>query len=112
MSHVPPHDLSVHEVKALLDRHEDVVLLDCRQPAEHALVHLPGSILVPIDEIPERVGELDSVKDRRIVVYCHHGHRSAMVADWLRGQGFPLVQNMVGGLEAWSVTIDTTVLRY
>jgi len=61
-------------------------------------------------EIPERLAELD--REREIVVFCHHGSRSAMVVRFLRGQGFDRAINMAGGIDAWSTEVDPGVPRY
>jgi rhodanese-related sulfurtransferase len=84
-------------------------LLDVREPWEHALCALPGARLIPMEEIPARLGEVE--RDRDVVVYCHHGIRSAAVVQWLRGLGIPAV-NLVGGIDAWALRIDPTLRRY
>jgi rhodanese-related sulfurtransferase len=61
-------------------------------------------------EIPGRLTELD--RDREIVVFCHHGSRSAMVVEFLRRQGFERAINMAGGIDAWSLVVDPEVPRY
>lgn len=105
-------EISVQDVKSLLDEQVELVLLDCRTPAERAIAVIDPSTFIPIDEMMQRVGELASHRDRRIVVYCHHGQRSEMVCQWLRGNGFTNAQNMVGGIDAWSSEIDEQVRRY
>ncbi len=112
MSEQLPILITVEEVHALRESAEAFVLLDCRTNEEHALVHLEGSVLIPMDEIPHRLELLEAHKSDRIVVYCHMGVRSHMVCQWLRGQGFTLAQTMTGGIDQWSVTIDTDLLRY
>ena len=89
-----------------------VFLLDCREPEETALCCLPGATQIPMQEIPQRVGELDVAQDSSILVYCHHGVRSLHVVHWLRSQGFCNAQSMTGGIDAWSLEIDATVPRY
>jgi len=111
MSDFPLH-IDVRSVKDLIDFGEDVLLLDCREPHEYALVHIDGAMLIPLREITTRVGQLEPYRNRRIVVYCHHGHRSLQVTLWLRGQHFAKVQNMTGGIDTWSLLIDTAMPRY
>lgn len=90
---------------------EPFVLLDVREPWEAATCALPGSVLMPMGDIPSRAhAELDP--EQHIVAYCHHGVRSLNVAVWLRNQGFELAQSMTGGIDAWSREIDPTVTRY
>lgn len=115
MNSVPdtyPLEIDVRSVKSLLDAQDDFLLLDCREPDEHELVHIAGAKLLPMNETPSRLGELEPHRDRRIVVHCHFGGRSLQVVQWLRNQGFDNVQNMTGGIDAWSVQIDPSLSRY
>jgi rhodanese-related sulfurtransferase len=88
----------------------DLVVLDVREPWEHATAHIEGSVLVPMGEIPSRLQELDP--DAHIVTVCHAGVRSMNVAVWLRNQGLERVQSLRGGIDAWSREIDPAVPRY
>jgi rhodanese-related sulfurtransferase len=103
--HVTPEGL-----KARLDRHEPVVLLDVRQDWETRLCRLENSTHIPIEEIELRVDELNP--EDEIVVYCHQGIRSAAVAEYLRQLGFRNVKNLVGGLDHWVRTVDPSMPRY
>ncbi len=105
-----PEDISPEELKARLDRKEPVVLLDVREGWETALCRLENATHIPIEEIEYRVEELSP--DDPIVVYCHHGIRSAAVADYLRGLGFAKAVNLAGGLDHWAQTVDRTMRRY
>ena len=107
-----PLEIDVQGVKKLLDKGVDFFLLDCREPSEYAIAKLDSAVLIPMREIPARLPELEPVRDQRIVVHCHHGGRSMQVTLWLQQQGFPRVQNMAGGIDAWSVEIDRAVARY
>ena len=107
-----PLEIDVHAVKRLQESGEPFVLLDCREPDEHAIANIPGAVLVPMAEIPERLDLFAAHRDGRIVVHCHHGGRSLRVTRWLRAQGFAGAQNMSGGIEAWSLTIDPATPRY
>ena len=98
-------DISPQDLKARLDRHESLVLLDVREDWETALCRLDNATHIPIEEIEFRTAELDQADD--IVVYCHHGVRSAAVANFLRQQGFKAV-NLQGGLDQWARAIDPT----
>lgn len=87
------------------------VLLDVREPWEYQTAHLPGSVLMPMGEVPSRAhAELDP--DVPIVVICHHGARSLSVTMWLRNQGFEQAQSLAGGIDGWSRTVDPSVTRY
>jgi adenylyltransferase/sulfurtransferase len=98
------------DVDAWLREGRKITLLDVRTPVEVGICRLPGSIFVPLQELPERLGELDA--DRRLVVYCHHGIRSAQAVAFLRGRGFSRAMNLSGGIEAWAREVDTSLARY
>jgi rhodanese-related sulfurtransferase len=102
-------DISPQELKARLDRHDALVLLDVREDWETALCRLENATHIPIEEIEFRTAELDQSEE--IVVYCHHGVRSAAVANFLRQQGFKAV-NLQGGLDQWARAVDPRMKRY
>jgi rhodanese-related sulfurtransferase len=89
---------------------EHFVLLDVRRHDEVATATLPGAVHIPIEEIEERVDELDA--DAETVVYCHHGVRSLSVTVFLRNRGFRDVTSLAGGIDLWSQRIDPSVPRY
>ncbi|MCL6543825.1 MAG: molybdopterin-synthase adenylyltransferase MoeB [Bryobacteraceae bacterium] len=103
-------DIDVLQLKAKLDRGERFLLLDVREPHEHQLCRLPGSVLIPMREVPKRLEELD--RNQEIVVYCRSGARSAKIAQLLRASGFPVVRNLTGGILAWSDKVDPSVPKY
>ncbi|PAY17306.1 rhodanese [Rhodopirellula sp. SM50] len=112
MSNDYPIEIDVQTVKALQDSDESFLLLDVRQNEEYATAKIDGSVLIPMGELGQRLDELDPYKDQRIVVHCHHGGRSMQVTEALRSRGFDKVQNMAGGIDAWSLQIDSSVPRY
>lgn len=86
-------------------------LIDVREPWEAQIASIPGSHLIPMGEITMRARqELDP--NARLIVYCHLGQRSLMVAMWLRENGFPQAQSLAGGIDAWSRTVDPALARY
>jgi rhodanese-related sulfurtransferase len=89
---------------------EKPVLLDVRQPWEFQTCHIAESLLVPMSEIPARVGELEPREP--LVVICHHGARSMQVAMFLEKQGFSAVNNLAGGVDAWARTVDPAMPVY
>ena len=97
-------------LKAKMDAHESYCLLDVREPWEIALASLPGSLDIPMHEIPERLKELDA--DSPIIVMCKSGGRSQRAADFLASRGYRKVSNLVGGIDAWSRDIDPGVPEY
>ncbi len=103
-------DLTPTALAASLAAGNTPVLLDVREPWEHAIAALPGAELVPLATLPQRAATLDPDVD--YVVYCHHGGRSAMAAQWLRAQGIPRVANLEGGIDRWSLDVDASVPRY
>jgi rhodanese-related sulfurtransferase len=105
MRELPPRD-----VAALLEQSPPPVLLDVREPWELAAAALPGASHIPMGDIPDRLHELEPA--RTTVVICHHGRRSARVADYLERNGFTDVINLAGGIDAWSETVDPAVPRY
>lgn len=87
------------------------LLLDVRRLDEHRYVALPNSVLITLDELEERLDELEEHRAREIVVYCHHGVRSKTGAAVLIAAGFT-ARSLKGGIHDWARTIDKTMLRY
>jgi len=110
-------EISVHEVAQKQNGNESFILLDVREPEEYAVrirdqrvVFLPLSTLAEqrLNAIPDALAD----KEREIVVFCHHGIRSAQVTVWLRQEGWTNVLNMDGGIDAWANQIDPSVGTY
>ncbi|HEX6955475.1 MAG TPA: ThiF family adenylyltransferase [Agromyces sp.] len=87
-----------------------LVLLDVREPWEADVAAIDGSVLIPLGELGERMGELDPAAS--VVVYCHLGVRSEYAARMLASAGFTDVRNLAGGIDAWSREVDERVVRY
>ncbi|HEV8439011.1 MAG TPA: rhodanese-like domain-containing protein [Methylomirabilota bacterium] len=104
------NDISPAELRTRLDAKQPIVLLDVRDEWETRLCRLDNSTHIPIEEIELRTDELNPDDD--IVVYCHHGVRSAAVAEYLRGLGFAKATNLAGGLDLWARTMDSSMRRY
>ena len=96
----------------LRGRGEDFLLLDVREPAEYETARIEGSTLIPLGQIEARHAELAEWRERRIVVHCHQGPRSAKACERLVVLGFERVEILAGGIEAWSLTVDPKVPRY
>lgn len=108
-----PLETTPAAVKQRLDAGEKLLLLDCREPHEHALTAIPGAEFIPMREIPAALPDLEAkAEDATVIVVCHHGVRSLMVVDWLRGQGVPNCQSLTGGIDRWSLEVDPAVARY
>ncbi|AVX21657.1 Rhodanese-related sulfurtransferase [Carboxydocella sporoproducens DSM 16521] len=92
-------DISGEELQAMLAKGEKVTVIDVREPFEYEAGHIKEARLIPMGEIPGKLGELD--KNQTIVVVCASGSRSAQVAQYLGEQGFTRVKNLAGGMMAW-----------
>lgn len=102
-------EITVKELKEKLDNGGGVSVLDVREPYEYEVANI-GARLIPLDELPERLIELD--KDEPLAVHCRTGARSARAVKLLQGAGFQNVYNVKGGLTAWSEEIDPSVPKY
>ena len=98
------------ELKATLDDGQAVTLLDCREPVEWEISQLAGAKFIAMDEVAERVNELDTADN--LVVYCRYGIRSAQIVSFLRDLGFAKARNLRGGINAWSREVDSRVPEY
>jgi rhodanese-related sulfurtransferase len=102
-------EITPRELKARLDRGDDLFILDVREPHEYQICNINGH-LIPLGELPGRVSELDS--SREIVAHCRSGKRSADAVEFLRQSGFRKIWNLKGGILAWSDEVDPSVPKY
>lgn len=103
-------EIHVREVKKLLDRGEDFLLIDVREPNEREITHIGGE-LIPMREVFHKVDKIP--RNKMVVFYCRSGQRSAWVVEKLQQEyGFDNLYNMAGGLLAWSKEIDPQIPRY
>jgi len=102
--------LSAIELKNRIQQENKLFLLDVREPNEFEYAHIANSVLIPLNQIPKRLGELDPQQE--IVVICHHGMRSQQAANYLVQSGYNNIANLTGGIDAWSCTCDSSVCRY
>lgn len=102
--------ISVRELAEKQARGDDFILLDVREPEELSVSCLPGSLHVPMDQVPERLAELP--REREILVLCRTGNRSQRVAKLLLSQGFRNVKNVAGGINAYAQQIDPRLRTY
>lgn len=111
-------EISVHDVQSKLDANADFVFLDVRETDEHNLAHIDHDsvIYLPLSRLAqEQTAALPAAataKEAEIVVFCHHGTRSAQVVAWLRQQGWTNAWNMDGGIALWAEKIDPNVGTY
>jgi rhodanese-related sulfurtransferase len=85
--------------QTLARRRRELRVLDVRYPNEWDAGHIDGAVHIPVDDLAERVGELE--RDRPLVTVCRSGERSDRAAQWLVGEGFD-AENLQGGMEAWA----------
>jgi len=107
---MPNFEMTVDELKQWRDQGKRHVLVDVRTPPEYQIARIDGSVLVPLNELQQRLDELDPEVD--LVVHCHHGPRSSQAVTFLRGNGFTRARNLTGGINAWSLEIAPDVPRY
>ena len=103
-------EIDVLQLKSKLDQKDRFLLLDVREPHEFRIGRIPGSVLIPLGELERRSGELE--KATEIVVHCKSGGRSAKAVEYLRKSGFHNVNNLTGGILAWSEKVDPSVPKY
>jgi sulfur-carrier protein adenylyltransferase/sulfurtransferase len=103
-------DLSVRELARRIERGDDPLLIDVREPFEWAIGHLGPARLVPLADFPEMIPSLP--RDQDIVIYCKGGARSAQAVALLGLEGFTRVWNLAGGITAWSAEVDPSIPRY
>ncbi len=110
MENSTPSDIDVSALVHMRDNGEDHLVLDVREPWETALCSLPGSLQIPMGQIPDRLEELP--RDKPLIVMCHHGMRSLRVVEWLRHNGFSNAINLHAGIDAWAREIDPEMQTY
>ncbi len=103
-------EISVGDLKKRLEQKENFVLLDVREPYEYDIARIPGARLIPLGQLASRMSELDTAQE--IVLHCKSGKRSAQALRQLQEAGFSKLQNVSGGIEAWSDEVDPSVPKY
>jgi rhodanese-related sulfurtransferase len=116
---LPPHyqfqedwEITPRDSRDALRAPDAPILLDVRLPDEIETASVDGAVVIPLQELPSRLDELDHARDKRIITMCHHGRRSLRAASILRNAGFTDVVSMAGGIDLWSIDIDPAVARY
>ncbi len=103
-------EITAQELRDEWRRNPDLVVIDVREPHEHEIAHIDGAVLIPLGELPDRLGELDG--HHEIVTHCHHGARSLKALEILKAAGFSKVRSLRGGIDAWAVNVDPSLPRY
>jgi len=103
-------EISVRELKEMRDKKGEFTLIDVREPEEVAICKLEEALFIPMGELETGVQRLD--KQKRYVVHCKMGGRSARAVAFMKEKGFQDVQNLAGGIIAWAEEIDPSMKRY
>jgi sulfur-carrier protein adenylyltransferase/sulfurtransferase len=103
-------EITPQDLKTLLSGAQPPLVLDVRNPEEIAICRLTGSIVIPLNELPSRLGELDAALP--MVVHCKSGVRSAKAITLLRAAGFSNLKKLKGGILAWITEIDPSLPTY
>lgn len=98
-------NITAAQVKARLDKGDMLTVIDVRTKEEYASGHVPGSILIPFDEIKAKADQLPQDKNTEIVVYCRSGRRSAIAADTLIALGYNRIYDM-GAISSWTYGLE------
>jgi rhodanese-related sulfurtransferase len=109
-SRMPFKEATPREIKDQLDAGVELVLIDVREPDELTIASIDGALEYPMSEARAWIDSLP--KDRELVIFCHHGGRSAQVAMALVQRGHTNVTNMTGGINQWSEQVDPSVRKY
>ncbi|MEM9400310.1 MAG: rhodanese-like domain-containing protein [Verrucomicrobiota bacterium] len=102
---ITPQDLQT-ELKST-----NITLIDVREEDEWHICHIEGAKLVPLTLFTQQALTLLDKQDD-LVLYCHHGMRSMNACEWLVGHGYSKVRNLTGGIDAWSLQVDSKTPRY
>lgn len=108
-------EITVEEFKEKLEsENRDLFLLDVREPFEQyqSKIEYENSILIPVDQLEDRIDELEEQKDREIVCLCRSGSRSANACRFLEQKGFAKAKNLKGGINEWARKIDNSLPVY
>ncbi|MEM7812878.1 MAG: rhodanese-like domain-containing protein [Planctomycetota bacterium] len=112
MAETAPLEILPTDLASRLKSDAPPPLIDCREPREVEIAMIEGAKVIPMSEIGDRLPELEELKPVEFVVYCHHGARSASVANWLRAHGFDGARSLSGGIDEWSRDVDPSMRRY
>lgn len=104
-----PLEVTPDDVKTMLAKDAAPLLLDVRNAWEHEVCRIDGSVLIPLNQLASRLGEIS--REKPIVVYCHHGQRSLLAAQFLQQEGYE-ASSMRGGIDEWAARIEPAMVRY
>lgn len=103
-------EITVLELKGLVDSKADFQLIDVREPHEYDICNLGGD-LIPLSSIPDSINRID--RNKKVVIHCRSGARSGQAVAWLeKNHGFNNLINLKGGILAWANEVDPTFPKY
>lgn len=103
-------EITPREVRALLGRGYEILLVDVREKWEHDTSRIEGATLIPMREVQANLARFEAAGE--VVLFCHHGIRSLDAAAWLRSQGVVGARSMAGGIDRWAIEVEPRVPRY
>jgi adenylyltransferase/sulfurtransferase len=109
---MPAAEISPRDLAVRLENGQPIRLIDVRQSWESDVARLPGSVLIPLNDLPQRLGDVPAEPGVMVVLYCHHGVRSLSAVAYLQRLGYCNVRSLAGGIDAWSCEVDPSVPRY
>jgi rhodanese-related sulfurtransferase len=107
-----PEEISARELADRIREGKLLRIVDVREDWEREIGHLEGDVHIPMNEIPGRLADARAPEGGELVIYCHAGVRSMMVAAFLEQNGVPRALSLAGGIDAWSSEVDPRVPRY
>lgn len=103
-------EVTVQELKKLMDEGGNFQLIDVREPNEYEIANIGGE-LIPMGEVPTHLEKI--AKDKMVIMHCRSGGRSGNIIQWLeQNAGFDNLYNLKGGITAWSDQIDASITKY
>jgi len=107
-----PEEITAAQLAERIQKGKPMQIIDVREDWEREIARIPGDVHIPMNDLRERLGEVKAPDGGEIVIYCHGGVRSMMVACFLEQSGIPGALSLAGGIDAWSCVIDPSVPRY
>lgn len=104
-------EISAEQLKQRMEAKEQFRLIDVREIDEYEYARIEGGELIPLSEFQAKYQNQLQMDDD-IVIYCHHGMRSAQACMFLESKGYTNLTNLRGGIESWSLAVDDNVPRY
>jgi len=107
-----PEEITAAQLAERIKQGKPMQIIDVREDWERDIARIPGDVHIPMNDLRGRLGEVKAPEGGEIVIYCHGGVRSMMVAGFLEQSGIPGALSLAGGIDAWSCVIDPGVPRY